>query len=870
MIKTNYGIEKINEKKGIPVYEGIQVLLPDDYKEGTILGDDAEYWQIYTHYRGMNSSSFNNIAFEIIDANVDEQINLYLSHKSNPSIEELNNRLSYDSNSELYFDEPDVTVEYDKKKMKLQLKYSGNLSKTAVGHNTAGQFYVHAMNSNDEIVCRSPKIKVLPSSLSEDDYLEILNDLIKIKEDLIIDKESKVSLTGKWGYRKELIEECIRQIMQPIQLINANPAQTLIPEVAKVKRSGIKKDTARTLIDKVVFPQKKYLQYKVQKKSIDIYENQIIKYTLIQLRKKIKEYSEREEIEGNHKINDNNLEIEIFEERYGASASSHIIEFNQQIKKWQDKIKNHIEHRNKGLDFPDLPKEVKYGGITVSISENKLPDILLNVDRGAWQLTIKECKWKKGNLDQTILGDLLILSRDITSIGYIIESIENMDADGAYIEYSGVEETNNIIFMSEIQFDSFKNANNSTCDLLKIATYFHDPYTLESMQKLTEIEEKKEWLMKLIEKKESDVQLNVTNWDKVILEIDKLLSLELFSEISTVAGKWTPTQIFASDPKYMTVWNRLTSLNEELDYMQSYEEPLKNYIQLAKTQDIYENWCYFKMIHFLVTEQGWRIDSPEELAKQIDNSLIERRGTQYKIKCTLKHSNSNESEITLNVYYEHKLNTNKLSDAPLKPDYHFEFEIKGRKHNIYADAKYKNYLEMETPYNSEFTSNIRDVAINNYINRFATTENQANASFIIHPDINSIYTFFGGLLSELEKEKYQSFEPPEHKFGAFVLLPSQNLYLKVFFKMIMEYHLGLYRYCWNCGETDNIQQRKISLKSNRYKYHFHCGNCGDFWVKTHCGESSGKHKLIKHMTNYHFERKENKGNWYVQCPECKS
>ena len=85
--------------------------------------------------------------------------------------------------------------------------------------------------------------------------------------------------------------------------------------------------------------------------------------------------------------------------------------------------------------------------------------------------------------------------------------------------------------------------------------------------------------------------------------------------------------------------------------------------------------------------------------------------------------------------------------------------------------------------------------------------------------------------------------------------------------MIIEYHLGLYNYCWNCGEDIKIDIVVKKTKGGNNKYHYKCNTCNEFWVKNHCYNDT-EHALIKHIDNYHYINDEKGTPWFVVCPEC--
>ena len=139
----------------------------------------------------------------------------------------------------------------------------------------------------------------------------------------------------------------------------------------------------------------------------------------------------------------------------------------------------------------------------------------------------------------------------------------------------------------------------------------------------------------------------------------------------------------------------------------------------------------------------------------------------------------------------------------------------------------------------------------------------------------------------VEQYHWKSFD---HKIGSFGFIPGVDGYLNRLFRMILEWesskweikswysntnNLLVWDKCLLCGTTlgkDDIIEG--STKGNYTKYHLTCPNCGEFWVKSHCGYCDTHPDLIKH-TPYHNYLcppkpcgKLNNSYWYVRCPKC--
>lgn len=145
--------------------------------------------------------------------------------------------------------------------------------------------------------------------------------------------------------------------------------------------------------------------------------------------------------------------------------------------------------------------------------------------------------------------------------------------------------------------------------------------------------------------------------------------------------------------------------------------------------------------------------------------------------------------------------------------------------------------------------------------------------FLIHSDIEF------GKSKDLSGENYYAYynekyfpnkltnnNKTAHQYGSIYLLPSVTHVFANWFRMIMEYKIGMHEVCWKCGNHD-IKKEKEFTTSNFPKYYYTCNNCNEFWVKTHCKNKKNNHKLVKHFDNYHRQVKRY-NEWYTVCPVC--
>ncbi|MRG27753.1 nuclease domain-containing protein [Laceyella tengchongensis] len=360
--------------------------------------------------------------------------------------------------------------------------------------------------------------------------------------------------------------------------------------------------------------------------------------------------------------------------------------------------------------------------------------------------------------------------------------------------------------------------------------------------------------------------------DSLLAKIDLLLQLPFLKATSEMVEPIVVSQLFIHDPFYSMIWNQL---QEVYEYVVVYE--LRDQaVSVHDIPKIYELWCYFKMIEILIREFGFELKDEDELIGEINRRFVQ--GTFLdELSVELKHP---VCKIKIQFSYNKKVagfNRKGLPDY-LTPDFTFEIQLVNdtqSKTRVYVDAKFRDYHNQG--YN-KWKKDIIETAIKKYLLNTTGTD-QGDISFIVHSDETVGKKFeeeegiaYSGyyddeirntrFIQELKSRDY--FDHLGHRFGSFHLRPNSTESFKRWFRMLMEYHLGLIEICWSCGETssDKIVKEKSTIGVGTY---YRCLSCRDFWVKSHCERN--KHLLIKHFKNYHKESNLNEP-WNVVCPVC--
>lgn len=892
--------------------EYIEYLNENLFKKGTHLGNDL--WTIYTHYSVDNK--FYQLGFKI---EVDENESLddfILSFKSYINSNEERYTLRYLPNEDIFID-----TNFYKLNRKIKTK---NI------FDTAGFIILEVENIKNNTKEEIP-IRVLPSSIDYEDYIEMINDLISIREDIVISEGSKVGIGNHWERRKNNYNECIDKIYNHIVQIDKNPKGKLSMENVKIPYNKIKNIKPKTIIEKSLYPYKDKYVTSIGKEDFNIYENQIIKYSLIQIRDKIEKY--KKDYLKNIQYNKQYLEdvseklSDIFEDNienklkhyknkieYNTIKIENLIYENKQDVFEYDKdcirVIFELDSYLYSLSIDDICIDLKYNAKSEyelvfessyynDENYNNMYDV--ETDRKTYKYLHNGDKKFTQAQFKTRKVNLLYRSKDIRNIKFLYDKLS--DRELHKISFDIIAKRQNYSYSDPlIKSDTINNPNIKPSMLIEcveirsingetVPNYDENEIKLFMEANVLGLNSvdiyEKIGFIKSLEHKIEINNMNEQNFindkslDITLEKIDKLLSLDFIKNIKCKRDILKPTQIFINDFSYNKVFRELKILNKKVRFLDNISPEM---LFLKTTSNIYEYWCLFKIVNVLINDLGWTLNNKSDVLKSIDKFLKHSSNfNKQSITLDLEHKLKNGSTLHLDLIYEGKVYYN---DSQYKtPDFQFRFKrdeeyspwlysSKSLQKIVYLDAKYRNYDEQGK---DKFFDDINDVSIDKYYNTFINTVNKSDVSFIVHSDKNNKYNCFGGnhivdngklkeIVSKYEDEKYENIN--NHKFGSFFLLPYNSFNINNFLRMILEYHLGLYRMCWTCGEIHDINVEEKRTKGGKQKYHFTCNTCEEFWVKNHCAKKGENHTLVKHYDNYHSINKGKKDPWYVICPVC--
>ena len=393
----------------------------------------------------------------------------------------------------------------------------------------------------------------------------------------------------------------------------------------------------------------------------------------------------------------------------------------------------------------------------------------------------------------------------------------------------------------------------------------------------------KEYLIKLYEENqernilknklmdfEQEIQVQ---YEQIVKTLEQIEKIELFSKITKENVFIQPTALFLFNPLYSKVWNIIKEIPEIKDdnYLTTFSLTQNiNSVSVENTEQIYEYWCFIKMLD-LLTGLGWQIsDKGVENIKDCLREYIEQKTTSISIKGDSSDKKMGRFEIDLTklIRTRYKTENEKITvifDKPIseenkkRPDFTIRYDNK----DVFLDAKYMS---------SQLAINqVYPVAVEKYLITRNEEKRKTVASFIIHPNTDAYY-FGGKKINEekrkelLDKGKPNIGEYCQHRYGHIGFIPSNTIIMRYFLRMVFEYHFDFKYNCWNCG-SNQVEIEENSTRGGNEKNYCTCKNCKSFWVKTNCGNPKGPHTIIKRQYGCYHHSVDRNG-FKVECPIC--
>ena len=326
------------------------------------------------------------------------------------------------------------------------------------------------------------------------------------------------------------------------------------------------------------------------------------------------------------------------------------------------------------------------------------------------------------------------------------------------------------------------------------------------------------------------------------------------------------TPVFQRDSRYhkaFTIMKRYQQQLKSIDITDTSKYPT------GKICDIYEYWCYIKMLSIFVTEYSFELRqfgnqrTGALLALTDDISSYIKAGSYNGTYASLYHK---DLDMCVDIIFNGALERKDKLDS-FRPDYQLYIRKDGLTLHFCMDAKYRNYKVQS----SQWKHDLIDVAKEKYIDK---SRDYVNGSFILHSD-SAHKPFYAGNNSMIVKNLGIIPESKTYvcRIGSVALLPQNTEYFKTLLQMVFEYYIGgetgYRKKCWLCG-SDDVVVKCLQTSGGFPKYHITCKNpaCNAFWVENHCSETICEHKEFgKHLINY-LEESSPGYCWLVKCPIC--
>lgn len=818
--------------------------------------------------------------------------------------------IDYDERDGWYF-------EYPKFKKDKVLNDENN---AAVGSVVTGNFYVKIFDSYNQWIRENGiyTVKVLPSGVTEKDFVQMINDMQMIERELLI-AASHQSINIDKQNKKDVYELCYENIINILdkitpylKAIDKRPHTEIVTSFEKVSLKSLRKFNNRTIAQILKNPYVSKITDSVYMESRSIPEHTMI-YNMLQLLKKYCEdgttYYEKKIIDKKlSQKNDLINEIKSISKFLGGVDLEKFIDlsYNDKLKIILDKA-TFVTYKdfNKKLNLKSNCEDVEFiDGL--SNYKQKIDILLLD---GCLQLEVtresgefKRIYFIKNNEHKKILILLYFFTKkrefkirglhkseykhnqylcEINDVEHITDSDNWYTVDYWYSKFSLQEPEQlllNLLLERPICLNGVTiTANNNIRQNIQ---YIYNRYAI-IINKLTQVDS-----IKLPE---------ALRAKSVIIKnkIDVLCNLDVFKQCRSDKQKrlmLKPTQIFLNDTRYRKAFEGLTLLEEQYAYSDNVNA---SNILITKADRIYEYWVLVRIIKEFM-RLGWRFkDYGDEAASNKffasiiskllkKDILVPKLEMYYKKRSTIPESNYNNPFLawdSLNLIFEYEKQIDCVINGEItqrKPDYTLSFSSSpklNRSFIIYLDAKYRNYKEQGNLYG--LRKDMETVSYEKYYKPFKGTENEPVGSFIIHSDVrkNVKLTYWNG--TEIFDKNYDFGDDYyvlcNHMLGCFSLVPSYTDHLITLCKLVMQFYyykylrIDCFRYiCVECGSS-NVSHEHYLTRGDNISYRMTCNDCGENWNKTCCISCHGP--IFKnYIHKYELPTQGSLSN--VKCPEC--
>lgn len=766
----------------------------------------------------------------------------------------------YDVEQNLFFDMP--FVKYVPKGN--YLAWGNDLAKGALGSIFAGDSDIVFRNKIDGTEYKYV-LRVLPSSLTQESFKAMIDDLISINVKLLLTKEAESSqyltLFSSNGLWQDMMAN-LKKLQVLFEEIALSPYSDLSFKLGKASVQGLKKYDAHIFQELLQKPFAKQVTVRERYESYDIYEHRFIKHVLHSLQSMLKYYDQYSSNFVAREIDRTNKQLTSFLQKYGfqdndfAAARRFFNLFLQSDKPWSvleyGKRQAYFNRMRNLLVPSQISTAYIYGDTRVDYT---LPEERkVEAYNQEWRKNVSfRCYFSNGTLYSCYtLRDtdgkiyLKLHNPDFYQHVLFYRCVRSLDINGTYVFYGHyIRKTNSAgdKINVEVEFadltpgrlggiDTFVIGNARDCFRSIFCESRYKNYT-----GLEGVETDAKLYFSLLNRKERLEQCFTNDTDQLAEKkqllykaIDELLEYDFLKAAGTEIEELHSSQVFDNDSRYEAVFNLLTHFDDqlELNLLNDAEK-----ILLKKTDKLYEYWLLAKMVELLVVEQKWTVSGlkvgkkgqellavPNVMNSSIINEIgkiLSSESSKDAHNKTLEIILSHACGLELTIYFNVSKSVPFLADSELTPDFLLKIEDTSkwiyeanRRKFFVLDAKYRNYNEMGS---GAFWEDIEEVSITKYLTRLQNL----SASFIVSTgsvvdrdglleadDKASSWIYWGGERSAhiASTVRLTSYAEPNHHYGSFICIPGDETdQLKKFFKLLFEHYMNKRNVCWNCGHV---------------------------------------------------------------------
>ena len=638
-----------------------------------ILGieNDDKLFVTKTHFRVKGRYGFAILGFKILDdAGVEFQKSQEIYEISSPSIDDEFEERTLKFFNGYFFDSPLIKVEKGK------VKYCNELSPSSIGVLNPGHFYLIIRKKSDSsMIAGKYRVEVLPSSISFNDFENMIGDLVSIRQELVMlqatekDKNKGKEKQNTLIEISETYEDALRNILSELDTlsyylhkINKKPKGVLFSERVLLSRNKVKRFDGPIIAD--YYGQKEKVRAFIKTENYNIYENRLFYYAIQKLYaffqthiadwkmnylKSEKNLLERRIKAFLHSYGDLNLE-DVEKLIYKAMTKPQ----NSEEKQQQEKSKAHLfdilinnKHTNKNDSQDDIHVKIE---IKISNQEEIKPQVEkwgnFYIDFKGKDLFVKYVPRKPGNKFNRELVGYTVYEKDRIIDTFSCNCLEG--SNGLTLSLLGNEFQNELLNLmmgkgfATVVIDAVIETNNST------TPYYSKNKNIYSiaLKRILGIEKQEGnislysrtikdlfvqygnliladaylYEVRSYQQKRKDLIVKINTEQNLFLQIKRefqtLLKLPFFSNVSERKENFRMTQIISNDHNYFRVYKELVNLNERFRYLDLLP---KKEIIIKKLDRIYEYWILVTMVHILVKRQ-WKLKS-DSLITFIDDFL---------------------------------------------------------------------------------------------------------------------------------------------------------------------------------------------------------------------------------------------------------